>query len=567
MKRYLAGILLWCLPVQAQWSNDPAVNNPVFTGPYGQRGINAVSDGVAGAFAFWLNLNLDTVGIYAQRVDAGGNVVRPQPVQLFQYSVIGAVPKDAIPDGSLGAILTWSAKVSGSITDADIYAQRLDPDLNTSWANIIVCNAVNFQSRPRLASDGAGGAVIAWEDRRDAGVSRVYAQHLDSNGDSLWARNGIPLVSTTSQAHFNPMIVPDGGGGVIVVWEDIKAFQTRLYAQRLNAAGEPQWADTGAAVYFYPTGPTLRGLVEDGAGGAFVCWQDRNSHGDNNVYVQRVDAAGNRAWDPFGVKVSASNKDVNPTMIADGSGGAIIAWEDSSLGTREVNIHAQRVGPSGALLWPVSVPVSTAPFEQYYFSMIPRGNDGAIIAWTDARDWPIPPGLTGLDVYAQSLDRNGVAQWQADGAPVSQPPAAFVCNVRPGFPGIGERWQRRRDRLLGGQQKRGEPGRHLFAGSRRHRFPAAHDEPHHRTECRRSVHHRRGYPADGKLRHAWDRGQHDRPGIRECESAGTDQGIAPIFRSYGEWFGLQCDTQLSLHRWRSRSDGTLQRGPGSQDIP
>ena len=185
-------------------------------------------------------------------MDAGGNRVRPQPTQIFQFPLTGTISKDAIPDGSQGAIVTWGAKVTGSITDADIYAQRLDSNVDPypSWGTYaIVCNAVNFQSNPRLVSNGSGGAIIVWEDRRD-GVSKVYAQHLNSNGQPQpqWPPNGIPLVNTTSQAQFKPMIVSDGSSGAIVVWEDIRNFQPRLYAQRIDAAGNRLWADTGAVV-------------------------------------------------------------------------------------------------------------------------------------------------------------------------------------------------------------------------------------------------------------------------------------------------------------------------------
>jgi hypothetical protein len=241
---------------------------------------------------------------------------------------------------------------------------------------------------------------------------------LNASGQSQWTLHGIPVSNTTSNAQLNPRVVGDGSGGAVVVWEDIQSFQLRIYAQRMNSAGQRQWPDTGVAVYFYPTSVSLRSVVEDGTGGVFVCWQDQSHTGEHKVFIQHIDGQGNMVWDPFGVRPGVSNQEVNPQMIPDGANGAIIAWEDSSNGIRQVDILAQRVNGAGTRLWGASVTVTDAPNEQNYFSIVPGGNGGAIVVWTDARNWPSP---TGLDVYAQSLDGSGNPQWQTNGTPVSQP--------------------------------------------------------------------------------------------------------------------------------------------------
>ena len=40
-------------------------------------------------------------------------------------------------------------------------------------------------------------------------------------------------------------MVPDGSGGMFAVWEDYRGGTGRIYAQRLNAAGVPQWTANG----------------------------------------------------------------------------------------------------------------------------------------------------------------------------------------------------------------------------------------------------------------------------------------------------------------------------------
>lgn len=57
---------------------------------------------------------------------------------------------------------------------------------------IAVCTATGGQLDHRVASDGAGGAVIAWEDQR-AGNLDIYGQRIDPYGVSRWTADGVAL--------------------------------------------------------------------------------------------------------------------------------------------------------------------------------------------------------------------------------------------------------------------------------------------------------------------------------------------------------------------------------------
>src|SRR3990172_9462738 len=76
----------------------------------------------------------------------------------------------------------------------------------------------------------------------------------------------------------------------------------------------------------YPT------IASDGAGGAIITWIDGRS-GDDDIYAQRIDAAGVVQWTAGGVAIStAANGQYLPTIVSDGAGGAIVAWYDSRSG-------------------------------------------------------------------------------------------------------------------------------------------------------------------------------------------------------------------------------------------
>src|SRR5262245_4583427 len=58
--------------------------------------------------------------------------------------------------------------------------------------NVPLCTAGNGQNFPSVISDGAGGAIVAWQDMR-GGVGSpgdIYAQRVNAAGVALWAAQG-----------------------------------------------------------------------------------------------------------------------------------------------------------------------------------------------------------------------------------------------------------------------------------------------------------------------------------------------------------------------------------------
>lgn len=62
--------------------------------------------------------------------------------------------------------------------------------------NLPICTQTNEQVNPLVISDGYGGAIILWEDLRD-GDKDLYAQRVSQDGQKLWQENGIPIVTTS----------------------------------------------------------------------------------------------------------------------------------------------------------------------------------------------------------------------------------------------------------------------------------------------------------------------------------------------------------------------------------
>jgi hypothetical protein len=312
-----------------------------------------------------------------------------------------------VSDGSGGAIIAWR---DDRVINTDIYAQRIDADGNVLWPGTAmpVCTAPNSQSYPQIIQDGAGGAIIAWQDPRGGAVADIYIQRINGDGYIQWQAQGVPVCTGQTGVLIGRMI-PDGDGGAIVSWHDFRNFRNYVFVQRINAAGAVQWTVNGVSVstvWVHQQNPVL---ASDGAGGAIVVWEDmRNVAAD--IYGQRINAAGAVQWGADGIAVcNSGNVQRYPRIIPDGSGGAVIAWEDKR-NTIDFDIFAQRIDGSGALQWaPGGVAVSATMYDQEDCRIVSLGSGDAMVAWVDYR------GGGTSDIYAQKIDAGGVCQWTPNG--------------------------------------------------------------------------------------------------------------------------------------------------------
>jgi hypothetical protein len=101
-----------------------------------------------------------------------------------------------------------------------------------------------------------------------------------------------------------------------------------------------------------------------------------------------------------GIQLSSGLRSINPNSTQDGSGGVIIAWQDStSLGW---DIKSQKLDANGSVKWlNGGVIVSDAGFDQTSVSQTIDGTGGAIYIWEDKRNG------SNSEIYAHHLFYNG----------------------------------------------------------------------------------------------------------------------------------------------------------------
>ncbi len=322
-----------------------------------------------------------------------------------------------ISDGAGGTITAWTDNRAGNL---DIYVQRLSPTGIPLWGvnGVAACTASGDQNGPVLVSDGAGGAIVAWQDSRGANQD-IYAQRLNAGGVPQWSTDGNALC-TASGNQFSPVIVPDGAGGATVLWLDQRSG-TRVFAQRVSSSGFPLWAANGVSLGGQPTGLAA---VSDGTGGAIATWKDRPRFGPIDLfidsYARRYNGPGSTQWAVDGVLMGSysvvnaadlSDAVANPSAITDdGVGGAVIAWTNATISTAgSGDIIAQRVNSTGTVQWIAGgVALCSAAGAQTLPRLVSDGASGAIVAWEDNRG-------ASEDIYARRVNAGGVPLWSADG--------------------------------------------------------------------------------------------------------------------------------------------------------
>jgi len=394
-----------------QWSTDPNINNPICTTVNDQTYPLIISDGSGGAIIVWTDEHGVNSDIYAQRIDANGIVRWTADGVAICTAVNNQSYPTIISDGSGGAIIAWNDNRSG--TNYDIYAQRINGDGIVHWEadGVAVSTAANDQVNPKMVSDGSIGAFIVWQDRRSFYFD-IYAQRIDSAGLAQWAIDGVPICTAESTQEF-PKIISDGMGGAISTWADKRSHQSSdIYAQRINSNGEVQWTVNGVAICTAPWDQSFIAIAHDGNGGAFITWQDSRSS-PVAIYAQRINAGGVVQWIPDGMAISASAYGQNSSaIISDESGGAIVTWQVGP--SNNIDIYAQRIDSNGTLQWTASgMAICTAGLYQQEPAIINDENGGVVITWEDMRSG------TSYDIYAQRVDENGTIQWATDGVAIS----------------------------------------------------------------------------------------------------------------------------------------------------
>jgi hypothetical protein len=368
-------------------------------------------------------------------------VVQPEPEPQPNPTPSAPAPP---PPEALSVVFELGAP--GGAPASDIGAQRVAlADGTARWADdhlVVVSDSAYHERRPVVVGDGAGGFVAVYEAEVPEGPLKgdldLLAQRVDAGGLTLWGSGKQSVVlASTGAVERAPALVPDGKGGVYVLFErhgldEADALDSDLAGQHIGPDGALLWADGTQEGLPLATGPGLvSGVVAaaDGVGGLIVVFELEPTGGPNpgshELWAQRIAPYGAPQWGSDGrpIAVAAAKGSVSAAaLLPDGAGGALIVFREEVVEGElagDFDLMAQRIDTDGSLPWsgdPQAYKVvSATTLVEGPPAVISDGAGGAIVAYQAT--WAQGPRSGQVDLFAQRIDASGVGLWN-QGAPV-----------------------------------------------------------------------------------------------------------------------------------------------------
>lgn len=345
----------------------------------------------------------------------------PNGVPVHEPGVLSGTDPAVTADDEFGAIVAWTEIAPGVRASR---LQRLGFLGTREWGpnGVTLGSDTTVSGTHQLAGGPGGRTYVLRSDRRNgalSGSARALALFCVDGWGVIapgWPAEGLLLGDLTTGPH---RLLPDGGGGVYVVWQQAEILSKDGIGQGVRVAhilsdGEaaPGWslggtpavvrADgnvrLGAADVLAGFGPVLVLTYEQVVGGPSASGQD--------LVAQRMQTNGQLApgWPVTGIDLCTAPGGQHGVQVIASGAGLLAVWSDdraSSTDLYGVRLEGDGTPASG---WSAGgVLLCNAPGDQVAVTLAPATGNGAVFAWEDSRDFI----STQTDVYAQTVNAVG----------------------------------------------------------------------------------------------------------------------------------------------------------------
>ncbi len=264
-----------------------------------------------------------------------------------------------VASDSASVILLWSGYTGSFLNPGNyhLYTQKFSPAGSPLWSpvpdTVYALGRVPGFFVPKIASDGANGALYVWHDDRNmTNLSTSYVQHFTSAGEPMFPVNGSAVSTLSPRNHFDAMAayVPSTGE-TFCAWNETNALQTQtgLYGQKFSPSGTRMWTDAGRA--FVDLSDNGYAYISVSARDTFalISWTEQIFGSVSNpIRCLKSDGHGLLQWGDSSRTVSnAQGEKLHMEVTLDGRGVLKLAWSDRR--TDGGGIYAQNLNFDGSL--------------------------------------------------------------------------------------------------------------------------------------------------------------------------------------------------------------------------
>lgn len=278
---------------------------------------------------------------------------------------------------------------TGALMDTNALTNALiDP--GTVAGNFIVSpSGVNAKQNPFIVSGVEGNAIVVYEAQMGGNIN-IFAKKVTGSGQVVWglAGDGTSIVANAARDDLIQKVLPDGNGGVWVLYTSHDATTKRSGVAHISNAGVP----TVLPILTDADHPDMTAITAANIAVAYEVLTVVATETVPRIFVQRY--INTPAVVGGAINVRSANQAIaqlNPHIASDGNVGAMVSWFE------------MKYAPSMAY----------AIFGQHFTNFAPTRQ------WGD--DYfvgiPVLDSLTGVNIY--TAIEHGIFRWNDAAAPNS----------------------------------------------------------------------------------------------------------------------------------------------------
>lgn len=298
----------------------------------------------------------DANEVHLQKISPAGDLLWGDGITLAESGIEYTSPYLEAADGD-HAFLIWH-KETGPFWSPNrgLYVQKLDADGNFVWAEDVEiyapvpAGAVVYLD---MCRDDEGGIAFTWYGNDIGTHFNCWVQHMAADGSLSMDANGVVVATNQDQNHMYPAVAYLPETNEIMSFfseQDLNQNMRGLYAQKFDMQGNRQWTDNGKELIALSNNdyslPQAGGFTDKA-----ICIYGAYEFGnfaDEKVQAVMLDTNGDFVWDDEFIDLSTVQSSKSHREISQLQSGQWVAvWGDERNGNRD--IYAQNIHPDGSL--------------------------------------------------------------------------------------------------------------------------------------------------------------------------------------------------------------------------